>query len=73
MSIRDRNKKKTVFINPGSVGQPRNLNNKAQFAVLDTETEEIKFEKIVYDVADEQRHFDGAVDEFYKTRLKDGV
>ena len=68
-----RNKKKTVFINPGSVGQPRNLNNKAQFVVLDTETEEIRFEKVVYDVADEQSYFDGAVDEFYKTRLKDGV
>ncbi len=70
---RTRNKKKTVFINPGSVGQPRNLNNRAQFAVLDTETEEIVLSKVEYDIEDEQKYFDGSVDEFYKNRLKDGV
>lgn len=70
---RTRNKKKTVFINPGSVGQPRNLNNHAQFAILDTATEEIVLSKVEYDIGDEQKYFDGSVDEFYKNRLKDGI
>lgn len=70
---RMRNKKKTVFINPGSVGQPRNHNNKAQFAVLDTDTEELTFHKVAYDIAGEQALYCGQVDEFYKTRLEDGI
>ncbi len=68
-----RNKKKTVFINPGSVGQPRNLNNFAQYAVLDVETEEIVLKKVSYDIEDEQSYFTDEIDEFYKNRLKDGV
>ena len=35
-----RNKKRTMFINPGSVGQPRNHNPRAQFVLWDTETDE---------------------------------
>jgi putative phosphoesterase len=68
-----RNKKKTIFINPGSVGQPRNLNNLAQYAVLDVETEEIVLKKVSYDIENEQSYFSDEVDEFYKNRLKDGV
>lgn len=68
-----RNRKKTIFINPGSLGQPRNHNPMAQFALLDTETEQIVFEKILYDVEKEQRDYTGEVDEFYKTRLRSGV
>lgn len=45
-----RNRKKTVFINPGSVGQPRNLNPRAQFAVLDTQTGEVLMKKVDYDI-----------------------
>lgn len=33
--VKHRNKKKTVFINPGSVGQPRNHNPMAQYAIWD--------------------------------------
>lgn len=68
-----RNRKKTVFVNPGSVGQPRNHCPCAQFAVLDTETEDIHFYKVPYDVADEQKCFSEAVDEFYSRRLELGV
>lgn len=68
-----RNKKKTVFVNPGSVGQPRNLNNRAQYAVIDFETEEIRFEKVDYDIEGEQLAYNGQVDRFYQTRLKQGV
>lgn len=68
-----RNKKKTVFINPGSVGQPRNLNPMAQFAVLDTETGKVVLEKVAYDINREQEAYNGQIDNFYKERLERGV
>lgn len=68
-----RNKKKVVFINPGSVGQPRNLNNRAQFAVLDMEKEQIVFEKTEYDIDKEQAAFCGQTDDFYRERLRWGI
>lgn len=68
-----RNKKKVIFINPGSVGQPRNHNPQAQFAVLDIETEQIVFEKAAYDIKKEQEAYTGQVDEFYKERLETGI
>ena len=68
-----RNKKKTIFINPGSVGQPRNHNSNAQFALLDTETEEIQLLKTSYDIKKEQSAYTGKVDDFYKVRLEKGI
>lgn len=68
-----RNKKKTVFINPGSVGQPRNLNPMAQCAILDTVTEKVMFEKVPYDIEKEQEAYKGQVDDFYRKRLEEGV
>lgn len=70
---RRRNKKKVTFINPGSVGQPRNLSSMAQFVVLDVESEEVSFEKVKYDIAEEQAAYHGQVDDFYRERLKWGV
>lgn len=70
---RRRNKKKVIFINPGSVGQPRNHNAMAQFAVLDMGTETIFFEKAAYDIVKEQEAYVGQVDGFYKDRLEVGV
>lgn len=71
--IKRRNKKKTIFINPGSVGQPRNLNPMAQAVLLNTETEEISFVKAVYDIKKEQDAFTEQVDSFYRERLEYGV
>lgn len=68
-----RNKKKTIFINPGSVGQPRNLNAMAQCAVLDTEMETLIMEKIPYNIKKEQEAYNGQVDDFYRNRLETGV
>ena len=68
-----RNRKKTIFINPGSVGQPRNHNPLAQYAILDTETETVTYEKISYNVAEEQKAYFGQVDDFYRMRLEIGV
>lgn len=68
-----RNKKKVIFINPGSVGQPRNLNSMAQFAVVQMYSERIAFEKVVYDISYEQRAMKGRVDDFYSERLERGI
>lgn len=70
---RYRNKKKVIFINPGSVGQPRNLNSMAQFAVVQMCSEKIVFEKVIYDIRYEQRAIKGRVDEFYSERLERGI
>jgi len=70
---RHRNKKKTVFINPGSVGQPRNHNSRAQFALLDFETGAVLFQRVEYDIKREQAAFTGQVDVFYRDRLESGV
>jgi putative phosphoesterase len=68
-----RNRKKTCFINPGSVGQPRNHCKYAQYAVFDTETEEVHFFKANYDIALEQSFFTDESDVFYKERLSLGI
>ncbi len=68
-----RNMKKTIFINPGSVGQPRNINPNSQFAILDTETGNCEFVKSRYDVKNEQKDFSDKIDSFYMKRLEAGV
>ena len=68
-----RNKKKIIFVNPGSVGQPRNHNPMAQFAVLDMKTESVFFDKAEYDIAKEQSAYAGQVDTFYRDRLEAGI
>lgn len=68
-----RNKKKSVFINPGSVGQPRNHNPRAQYAILDTQTGECRLLSTEYDIAYEQSLYPAKIDPFYKERLERGV
>lgn len=68
-----RNKKRTIFINPGSVGQPRNHNPLAQYGVLDTNTGNYEHRCVWYDVKKEQKLFNDSVDNFYKDRLTLGV
>jgi predicted phosphodiesterase len=43
------------IVNPGSVGQPRNQDPRAAFAILDTEAQTIQFERVEYDIATTQR------------------
>lgn len=71
--IKHRNKKKTVFVNPGSVGQPRNHNPMAQYAIWDTMTEDIAMKKVFYDIGKEQLAFSSETAIFYKKRLELGV
>lgn len=68
-----RNKKKTIFLNAGSVGQPRNHRTEAQYVFMDLESETFHFNKVKYDIDEESRYFSKDVDEFYKTRLQKGV
>jgi putative phosphoesterase len=68
-----RNQKKTTFINPGSVGQPRNINPNAQYVYLDFETGGIHFNSVPYDYTEEQKLFPEEIDKFYSERLKYGI
>ena len=68
-----RNKKRTIFINPGSVGQPRNQNPLAQYGILDTNTYEYERRCVWYNIENEQKLYDARVDEFYRDRIKLGL
>lgn len=68
-----RYKKRTVFINPGSVGQPRNHNPYAQYGILDTSTGNYEHRSVWYDVEIERKLFSDKVDKFYKDRLILGI
>jgi predicted phosphodiesterase len=43
------------IINPGSVGQPRNQDPRAAFAILDTDADLVRFERVEYDIAKTQK------------------
>lgn len=68
-----RNKKRVLFLNPGSVGQPRDHSPYASYALMDLETEEVRLKKVSYDVNKTIKHFSDRVDDFYKIRLKRGI
>lgn len=68
-----RNQHAVLFINPGSVGQPRNHHPQAQYAVLDMETLSVHMRSVLYDIEKAQSFFDGSVDEFYRARLTNGI
>lgn len=68
-----RNKKAVFFINPGSVGQPRNHNPNAQYAILDTDTMSVDMRSVPYPVEKTMQKYDVSVDEFYRERLEYGI
>lgn len=43
------------IMNPGSVGQPRNQDPRAAYAILDTDAGTVRFNRVEYDVAETQR------------------
>lgn len=43
------------LINPGSVGQPRDRNSEASFALLDTDAATVRFIRVEYDIQETQR------------------
>lgn len=66
-------KEKVVFLNPGSVGQPRNRNPRAQFLELDLETGSVFFHAVSYDVSIEMALYKGEIDSYYGKRLLKGI
>lgn len=68
-----RNKKSVLFINPGSVGQPRNHNPDAQYAILDTDSMDVELRHVGYPKDRAMALYDGSVDDFYRLRLENGV
>ncbi len=68
-----RNKHAVLFINPGSVGQPRNHNPAAQYALLDINTMTVNLRAVKYDVESAMALYNESVDVFYKYRLEYGI
>ena len=71
--LKRRNKHAVLFINPGSVGQPRNRNPNSQYVLFDSVNRNIFFRSVKYDIDAAMRLYDGSVDFFYRDRLKYGV
>jgi len=62
------------LINPGSVGQPRDRNNKASCAVYDTEKNKITFYRIKYDIgAAQKKILDQSLPDALAHRLSIGI
>ncbi len=68
-----RNRRRTVFVNPGSVGQPRNHNPRAQYAYLDIAADTVHFNSVEYDIDLEQSLYTPDIDPFYRERLTRGI
>lgn len=68
-----RNRKAVTFVNPGSVGQPRNQNPCAQYAVVTLPSKRVELRAVPYDVAYEQSLYPDEIDAFYRTRLTRGI
>ena len=64
---------KTLFINPGSIGQPRNLNPNAQYCVIDTLTSSVIFHSLNYNIEEETKLYNNEIDLYYKERLFKGT
>ena len=62
------------LINPGSVGQPRDGNPEAAYAIFDDQEFSIQFKSVAYDVAAAQQCIlKAGLHEFLAERLAQGV
>ena len=62
-----------AMINPGSVGQPRDGDPRAAYALLDTASGLVTFERVAYDIALTQRRIrDRGLPAFLAERLAAG-
>ncbi len=63
-----------ALVNPGSVGQPRDRDPRASWAILDTEERTVEFMRTRYDVAEtQQRIRDRGLPAFLADRLASGT
>lgn len=61
------------IVNPGSVGQPRDGEPRAAYAVWDTQARTIRFERVAYDIATTQRQMrDAGLPDMLAQRLAFG-
>ncbi len=66
-------KSKKYIVNVGSVGQPRDSDPRASFAIFDTDREEILIKRVAYDVKKAQEKILGAgLPDFLASRLSIG-
>ena len=49
-----------AIVNPGSVGQPRDGDSRASYALLDTDAEQVTLRRVAYDIAATQREMGDA-------------
>ena len=68
-----RNRHVVHFLNPGSVGQPRDHDPNAKYALIDIDTGSVLFRSVPYDIEAAMSLFVGSVDDFYRERLEFGV
>jgi len=62
-----------LYINPGSVGQPRDRDNRACYALLDLESWEVEFRRVEYDIPRAQSRIrEFGLPEFLAERLELG-
>jgi len=62
------------IINPGSVGQPRDGDWRASYALIDTETGEVTFHRVEYDVEESARKIiEAGLPRFLAERLFEGL
>ncbi len=67
-------KQSRILINPGSVGQPRDGNNKAAWAIIDTGKKEVIFNRTEYDIKGTQEKMRAAdSSEYLINRLEKGI
>jgi len=66
-------REKKYLINPGSVGQPRDSNPKASFAIFDSDADTIEIKRIEYDIKSAQEKIHKAeLPEYLASRLSVG-
>ena len=62
------------LINPGSVGQPRQQDNRAHYLVFDMELETVSFRAVPYDIHKaQQKILKARLPEYLASRLQDGI
>lgn len=64
----------SALVNPGSVGQPRDRDPRASWALLDTAAGNVRFMRTAYDIAETQRRMHArGLPRFLAQRLADGL
>lgn len=66
-------REKRYLINPGSVGQPRDSNPKASFAIFDSDADTVEIKRVEYDIKSTQEKIQKAgLPEYLASRLSVG-